>query len=1506
MLSGSSENGRCMRLLIFLCAAGCVTRSLVSACHTGGSCGFCRKLKEGGRRVKALSVGAFRAARFRLATIAVVAASSCNFPAGETTTQFGGYPEFSGSASSSGGGGATGQTAGGSLVFAELPPSVTAGGSVAFTLVATGVSGAPIANAQISVSPGNGSASSTGVTDSTGTYSGSFSSFSTVVGVYTLSARLLGSAPLAASASFDVVPGALDHLGFSPGGLGSVAIGASLAFNVGAFDAYNNPEPGIALTASSGSTTVTSTTSTAGIAAFNIPAFASTPGNYVVSVSATGVAPVTGTVTVTGGAASSLVFLSQPANAQPGVALAPFSIGASDAQGNATPIPGTSTCALALRQAPSGGALWGTSSGVAPSNGVVTFNQVWFQKSGTYIVSASCGGISGATPPSVAFTIATGATAILSAATPWPTNLSGGQTFGITLNVLDSSGNAIPSGSVSVALGAGPTGATLGGTTTISFTSGTATFSGLSITPVTSGGYTLVFTSSGITATSPVIQVTSVPAISSFTASSSPVVAGTTVTLSWNTSNALTVALSGQATTYPSGPGQAQVTPYSTTTYTLTATNADAQATKTVTVNVTAPTIAALVFTAQPVGTSAGNTLAPINIQGQTASGAPAPLTDGTACTLSFIKNPGSVVSPSDLQTTASNGVASFSQLTLDFVGSYVVSASCAGITPTTGPSNTFAITAGPLNSLEVSEQPPGNLSSGQSFTVAVNGIDIAGNPVSTGSVTVSLSQAPSGAMLYGTTTQSLIDGQATFPGLSLSTTISGSVTLQFGSGGVSATTNPITLSSAPQVVTTYYTPVQQSQSSYTSLPSNEINAIASSGDTVYVATQFGLGITTNGTKFQVKTMAQGLPNNEVDQLAVLGSSVFVPTPTGLYISQDGGGSFAPSSAFSTSTILDVAVFGSSVYVLWQVQNGVALSVSSDSGKTFQQMSVPLTSWSPHPYWGIPQNPIQFPPQSGLFVSSNGTIYLYAGSGLLISGDGGQSFQPATGIPSTAQVTQVYATAALIYAAVAPNGDGSGGGIWISNDGGADFTPQQPASGMGSNTVNAFVVSGSMVYAAMGTGTTGGSCTIFCNSTGGVSISKNGGSTYTNYTTANGLPSDNVLNVVVSGGAIYALTDAGLAVAPSAGSGFTVIDNASNSGVLYTNGSTVYAGINGFGLYSFPSGSTKASSDAVSVSIPDIGALQDGIPFTVGSGYAYFSVEATGVVVCNSSTLGTCELATQETGIGATLTAPGSDISIVSTALTSTDAYVLWLGTAAPEYTTDPNTGQPLGSPPYIMGISKAPLGQTDFSDTGWFASYTESDPQFVAVNNALYVTVDTIGVLKSTGSNLGFSFFKLPGFPAASQYSMTYESLYVLGNVIVAGAADGWGGPGTFGISTDGGTSVSANYSGDGGSIGEAVVTPNGNIYVGFSDGLYLSTNSGGSFSSVYSGNPGGMAANGNDLYIDSGVELLVNGAASPVPVAGLPFGEGANPVVSGGNVYSLILDPTKDDLALFTTPAQ
>ena len=107
-------------------------------------------------------------------------------------------------------------------------------------------------------------------------------------------------------------------------------------------------------------------------------------------------------------------------------------------------------------------------------------------------------------------------------------------------------------------------------------------------------------------------------------------------------------------------------------------------------------------------------------------------------------------------------------------------------------------------------------------------------------------------------------------------------------------------------------------------------------------------------------------------------------------------------------------------------------------------------------------------------------------------------------LPNTYSITNapigyvegVYASGGTIYAAT--QGSGVAGGLSISTDGGSTFTNYGIANGLGDPMANDVYESGGTIYVA---------------TYHGLSISTDGGASFTNYTTANGLGSNEVFGV---------------------------------------------------------------------------------------------------------------------------------------------------------------------------------------------------------------------------------------------------------------------------------------------------------------------------------------------------------------------------------------------------------
>src|SRR5256886_4848867 len=222
---------------------------------------------------------------------------------------------------------------------------------------------------------------------------------------------------------------------------------------------------------------------------------------YALAATATGLTATSSGFNVTPGAASQLVFGTQPGTTVAGQQITPaVKLRALDALGNvATGFSGTITVALGSN--PGGATLSGTLL-VAAVGGVASFGDLSLNRTAPgYTLTASGGGLGPVT--STAFDITPGR-ATQPAFARERSSAVGGAAISpaVQLSALDPAGNLVPTftGSVTVALGNNPGGSTLGGTTTVAAVGGVVTFSDLTLDK-TAPGYWLTATGLG-TATS--------------------------------------------------------------------------------------------------------------------------------------------------------------------------------------------------------------------------------------------------------------------------------------------------------------------------------------------------------------------------------------------------------------------------------------------------------------------------------------------------------------------------------------------------------------------------------------------------------------------------------------------------------------------------------------------------------------------------------------------------------------------------------------------------------------------------------------------------------------------------------------------------------------------------------------------------------------------------------------------------------------------------------------------
>jgi len=255
-----------------------------------------------------------------------------------------------------------------------------------------------------------------------------------------------------------------------------------------------------------------------------------------------------------------------------------------------------------------------------------------------------------------------------------------------------------------------------------------------------------------------------------------------------------------------------------------------------------APVTGQLAVTQQPPASLAAGTPFGLTVEAEDSSGNLESSFNGMV-TVALANNPGGATLGGTLSVTASQGVATFSGLTLTAAASgYTLVVTSSGLSETV----TSAITVSPLaaSQLVVTQQPPATVTAGTGFGLQAAIEDSYGN-VETGDnsdmVTAALAANPAGATLGGTLSATVSQSVATFSGLTLTTAAAG-YTLGVSTSNFSATTGAITVTpaAATQLVITQQPPASVVVNSgfglQTAIEDAYGNVVTSAGKTVKVA----------------------------------------------------------------------------------------------------------------------------------------------------------------------------------------------------------------------------------------------------------------------------------------------------------------------------------------------------------------------------------------------------------------------------------------------------------------------------------------------------------------------------------------------------------------------------------------------------------------------------------------------------------------------------------------------
>jgi hypothetical protein len=488
----------------------------------------------------------------------------------------------------------------------------------------------------------------------------------------------------------------------------------------------------------------------------------SVSGPMVFQASAPGLTPASCSQSAFG-AAAKLAFIAPPGGAIAGSAITPpVAVAVQDAQGTVVPTF-TGNVTISIGTNPGNATLSGTTT-VAAVAGVATFADLSLDKAATgYTLQAASSGLAGAT--SAAFNVAPG-TANQLAFTVQPVTTPSGTaiTPAVVVIAQDALGNLVPTfnANVTMSINSGPSGATLTGTPTVTPSAGVATFANLILDKV--GTYTLRASASGASgATSAQFDVTvGVTRQLVFTVQPGNVGAGSAITpavvvqaqdLQGNLDPTFTGGVKITIQTNPGGGtlfgadsvnAIAGVATFSALIidkagagYALQATSTGVAPGVSSPFTVSAGVAAKLAYLVPPTNVGVGAPITPaVEVEIEDTLGNLV-TTASNSVTMSIGANPSNGILAGTLTQNAANGIATFSDLTINQPGSgyTLVAGSGALVGATSGP---FTVIAG-ATQLHV-QVLPDTVNAGGTADVQVTALDGNGNVVPTYVGTISFS----------------------------------------------------------------------------------------------------------------------------------------------------------------------------------------------------------------------------------------------------------------------------------------------------------------------------------------------------------------------------------------------------------------------------------------------------------------------------------------------------------------------------------------------------------------------------------------------------------------------------------------------------------------------------------------------------------------------------------------------------------------------------------------------
>jgi len=600
--------------------------------------------------------------------------------------------------------------------------------------------------------------------------------------------------------------------------------------------------------------------------------------------------------------ATHLGFVQQPTDVAAGFSIQPaVEVRALEASGSVdTAFSATISVNITSGSGTAGAALSGATT-KSPTSGVAQYADLSIDSVGTgYTLTATATGLPSAQSDS--FAVTEGTAALLRFDVQPNTTVTAGQVLSPApaASVVDGQGNVVTefSGNVAVGIvsGTGTAGATLAGTTTVAATAGQVTFSDLVIETAGSG-YRLALSSSGLvpdTSTAFAVQPAAAASLD-FTVEPSTTLAGDTIvpgvevtvldgfgnvvagyadpiTLAIAAGTGTVGAVLGGTTTVAAAAGVAVfdqiVIDSAGANYQLAASSGSLSGTSSV-FDVSAGLPTRVVFAVQPQGAAAGAafaaTVAVADSLGNVVD------TATNTITVALLSNPGGGTLSGTTMLDAVNGLASFTDLSLDQSGSgYTLEATAAGLESDT--SQAFTVGAGAPSQL-VFTVGPSTVVAGEAIAPAVEVTveDANGNTATTysGDITLSIGNNPGGATLSGGGAVTPSNGVAVFSALILDRAGSG-YTLQASATGISGTSAGFDV-----------TPAAAADLVFTSQPASTLAGAAMDSIRVSIVDSLGNLITSSSAPITLAlgadpsggsaTLSGTLTRNAVDGVAAFG-----------------------------------------------------------------------------------------------------------------------------------------------------------------------------------------------------------------------------------------------------------------------------------------------------------------------------------------------------------------------------------------------------------------------------------------------------------------------------------------------------------------------------------------------------------------------------------------------------------------------------------------------------------